>query len=259
MEDTFFIFVGILIGLILGSFTTALIYRHMNGQSVLFNLIDNKKIAARSQCPKCGHKLQAFDLIPVLSWLLLRGKCRYCKSVIPVDYPLIEIVVTFFTAFIVFHYQVSIITLGLLLILPISITLLVAAWKNDSHSQSRLIKIFFLISFITWLGMVYVSEDPLHLFKILTFSAIAGGVAILIYAWSMTLLFSKGLSRPTLVCFTVYAIWVGWSNLPVFVTVTMLLVLLCHYVSGFTSSSRFNGFFSISFLIYILLQPYDLL
>ncbi|MEX2014469.1 MAG: prepilin peptidase, partial [Candidatus Saccharimonadales bacterium] len=47
-------------------------------------------LKGRSICPHCKHILQAKDLIPVLSWVLLRGKCRYCKRPISVQYPLIE-------------------------------------------------------------------------------------------------------------------------------------------------------------------------
>ena len=45
----------------------------------------------RSMCPHCKHQLSALDLIPVLSWLGLRGKCRYCKKKISAQYPLVEL------------------------------------------------------------------------------------------------------------------------------------------------------------------------
>ncbi len=45
----------------------------------------------RSQCPSCQHQLASKDLIPVLSWLFLRGRCRYCKMPISVQYPLVEL------------------------------------------------------------------------------------------------------------------------------------------------------------------------
>lgn len=76
--------IGIIIfifGLIFGSFLNALEYR-----------ITNKKtMSGRSFCPKCKQKLGLLDLIPVLSWFVLRGKCQYCKKKISFQYPLIEI------------------------------------------------------------------------------------------------------------------------------------------------------------------------
>ena len=44
-----------------------------------------------SHCPHCKHKLSAFDNIPVVSWLALRGRCRYCKTAISWQYPLVEL------------------------------------------------------------------------------------------------------------------------------------------------------------------------
>ena len=42
-------------------------------------------------CPECHHTLQPLDLVPVLSWVLLKGKCRYCKKPIPIQYPAVEL------------------------------------------------------------------------------------------------------------------------------------------------------------------------
>lgn len=85
------------IGLILGSFSSAISYRAQKGESWIVSSrgsvqdIDGKK-AARSQCPTCHHVLGVFDLIPVFSWIFLRGKCRYCRTSIPARYPLAELV-----------------------------------------------------------------------------------------------------------------------------------------------------------------------
>jgi leader peptidase (prepilin peptidase)/N-methyltransferase len=69
------------LGLILGSFLNALLFRFNTGKSVL---------RGRSACMHCGHELGAVDLVPLFSFLFLRGKCRYCKSKISWQYPLVE-------------------------------------------------------------------------------------------------------------------------------------------------------------------------
>ena len=71
-----------LLGLVVGSFLNAVIYRLEANDSVL---------RGRSYCPRCRHVLSWQDLVPVLSFVMLRGKCRYCKGRISPQYPLVEI------------------------------------------------------------------------------------------------------------------------------------------------------------------------
>jgi prepilin signal peptidase PulO-like enzyme (type II secretory pathway) len=83
----FFIFIS---GLCIGSFLNALIYR----------LYQEEKISVgRSYCPKCKKQLKKRDLVPVLSFIFLTGKCRYCKQPISWQYPLVELLVGFLFLF----------------------------------------------------------------------------------------------------------------------------------------------------------------
>lgn len=68
-----------LFGAIIGSFLNVLILRH-----------GVKTISGRSACASCGHELEAIDLVPIFSWLFLRGRCRFCGSRISIQYPLVE-------------------------------------------------------------------------------------------------------------------------------------------------------------------------
>jgi leader peptidase (prepilin peptidase)/N-methyltransferase len=70
-----------LFGLIIGSFLNVVILRR-----------GVKGIGGRSACAQCGHALAWYDLIPVISWVSLRGRCRYCGSHISMQYPLVEAV-----------------------------------------------------------------------------------------------------------------------------------------------------------------------
>jgi leader peptidase (prepilin peptidase)/N-methyltransferase len=69
-------------GLVFGSFLTVLVHRMPRGESV---------VAPRSRCPRCGAQIRAWENVPVLSWLLLRGKCRHCGERISIEYPLVEL------------------------------------------------------------------------------------------------------------------------------------------------------------------------
>lgn len=69
-------------GLIIGSFLNVLIYRLPRNESIVW---------PGSHCTSCGHKLQPLDLVPVLSYVVLRGKCRYCGEKIAWRYTLVEL------------------------------------------------------------------------------------------------------------------------------------------------------------------------
>jgi leader peptidase (prepilin peptidase) / N-methyltransferase len=71
-----------LFGLVIGSFLNVCIYRIPMGKSVVF---------PGSACPHCGTPIRPIDNIPVLSYLLLLGKCRICKTTISIQYPIVEL------------------------------------------------------------------------------------------------------------------------------------------------------------------------
>lgn len=78
----FFQIVVFLFGLIVGSFLNCVIWRVSVKKSFL---------KGRSICPKCKHQLIFFDLIPLFSFLILKGQCRYCKKKISWQYPIVEL------------------------------------------------------------------------------------------------------------------------------------------------------------------------
>lgn len=72
-----------IVGLIVGSFLNVIGLRLLSGESIVF---------PPSKCPKCVTKLAWYDNIPVLGYILLLGKCRYCKEPIDIQYPIVELV-----------------------------------------------------------------------------------------------------------------------------------------------------------------------
>lgn len=76
------IFLVVIFGLVIGSFLNVCICRIANEESIAF---------PPSHCTNCGYELKAKDLIPVLSYIFLGGKCRSCKEKISIQYPIVEI------------------------------------------------------------------------------------------------------------------------------------------------------------------------
>ena len=71
----------VVVGLVVGSFLNVVVYRIPAGLSV---------VSPPSACPNCGTQIKPYDNLPVVSWLILRGKCRSCQSAISARYPLVE-------------------------------------------------------------------------------------------------------------------------------------------------------------------------
>lgn len=124
--------VGVALGLVFGSFLNVVIYRLPRGESVAF---------PASHCTSCGTPIRPVDNLPVLGWLMLRGRARCCKSRISARYPLVELLGGLLGGALI---QVSILTLpletplwhGLLLFaaeLALGLGLIAAAFIDLSH------------------------------------------------------------------------------------------------------------------------------
>lgn len=89
-------------GLIIGSFLNVCIYRIPRGESIVF---------PPSHCPNCGRRLKPIHILPVLSFLLLGGKCAYCKEKISAMYPLVELGTGLLFTFLLFKFGFGILFL----------------------------------------------------------------------------------------------------------------------------------------------------
>ncbi len=81
MSNILFSLFNFILGAVVGSFLNVVIYRVPRNESI---------IKPPSHCPVCGHTLQWYDMIPIVSYILLKGKCRYCGAKVSIKYPLIE-------------------------------------------------------------------------------------------------------------------------------------------------------------------------
>ena len=91
-----------ILGLVIGSFLNVCIYRIPVEESIAF---------PPSHCGKCQHNLSPVDLVPVLSFIFLRGRCKYCKEKISLRYPLIEVLNALLYLIIYFKFGLAMITL----------------------------------------------------------------------------------------------------------------------------------------------------
>lgn len=112
----FYMWTGIF-GAVLGSFGNVLIWRLPREQSI---------IKPGSHCPKCNTAIRVFDNIPIISYLVLRGRCRHCNVKISVRYPLVELAsaLLFVCAAIAFGWTLATLFYGLFLIALLVLTII---------------------------------------------------------------------------------------------------------------------------------------
>lgn len=109
-------------GLFMGSFFNVVALRLLKEESIVF---------PGSHCPKCNHPIRFYDNIPVLSYILLMGKCRDCKAHISIQYPLVEFATGFLYFFSVYSFGLSIQSAGMMLLISALIILII----TDLHEQ----------------------------------------------------------------------------------------------------------------------------
>ena len=121
-----FIFI---IGLCIGSFLNVVILRSLSNESIIF---------PASKCPKCQHKLFWWHNIPVLSYLILHGKCGFCKEKISPQYPFIELLTGIIFTLLFLKFGLSIDTLFAWVIGSLFIVIAATDWKEkivfDTHT-----------------------------------------------------------------------------------------------------------------------------
>lgn len=142
-----------LLGASFGSFIYCIAYRLPRNMNI---------ILTRSFCPTCKQKLKPFDLFPIISYLFLHGACRYCKTKIPIIYPLIEFTVGLI--FILLYYKFSL-SYRLLLLITFAICLLIATLIDiEFYIVPNSVQIMLL-----FIGLIYSSYYSIYQYLLSAF------------------------------------------------------------------------------------------
>lgn len=126
---------GFLIGTILGSFVTMLSYRLPRRQSI---------IHPRSSCPHCGHVLGWRDLVPILSWIFARGRCRHCRVSISPRYPMTEILAGILVMFAFTTHGLGPELLFTLALITLGLTVIIVDLENHPAPRGLVFILFVL-------------------------------------------------------------------------------------------------------------------
>jgi leader peptidase (prepilin peptidase)/N-methyltransferase len=169
------IFLVFVLGLIVGSFSNVCIYRIPRNESVIY---------PASHCPKCRTKIKPVDNIPLLSYILLKGRCRNCGSKISIQYPVVEFLTGLIYLTIYLIYGLSIQSL---IYIILSSALIIIAFID---LQEQIIPDVISLPGIV-VGLILSFIVPYISFINSALGALVGGGIILIIAWVGSIIFKK--------------------------------------------------------------------
>ena len=209
--------VTILLGAVLGSFATAIAHRSATEESW------GKQIglSARSRCLKCTAPLGAIDLIPVLSWLFLRGKCRVCEAQISAAYLMIELAAIALCLGVFVVHGLSVSSVMVMLAVPFLLALLIVDLRH------MILPDILVICFAA-LGVVYsaVIGDAMAMILALGSGALYG-VVLWGFGWiTAKLLRKESLGFGDVKYFAASGIWLGLSPLGTYMILAGVLGVL---------------------------------
>jgi leader peptidase (prepilin peptidase)/N-methyltransferase len=226
----FLVIVAVAAGLIVGSFLNVVIHRlpkmlERQWRSECAELADTPSppaerydlVKPRSACPKCGHRIPAFENIPLASYLILGGKCSQCRAPISLRYPVVEALSGALAGYIAWRYGLTTAMLGALLFTWAMIAL--AFIDLDT---------FYLPDSITlpllWAGLLFNAGGTFTDLHSAVIGAAAGYVALWAVFWAFKLATGKeGMGYGDFKLLAAIGAWLGWKLLPLTILASSLV------------------------------------
>ncbi len=225
-----FVLVCLLLGLLVGSFLNVVIYRlpkmmerdwqrqcaDLRGETIPpappFNLA-----IPRSACPACGHAIGAWENIPVLSYIYLRGKCKGCGVVISPRYPLIEGVSGLLCAYAGWYFGFGVAAFGALLLIWALLALTMIDFDTQLLPDDITLPLL-------WAGLLF------NVFGIYTglMGAVVGAMFGYLVLWSIYWLFKlvtgkEGMGYGDFKLLAALGAWLGWQMLPLIILLSSIV------------------------------------
>lgn len=241
-SPTAFITAAVVVGLLVGSFLNVVIYRlprmmqrdwneqaatlledaaladcaeklrNANDVPAKFNLV-----VPRSACPKCGHQIHALQNVPVISYLVLRGKCANCRTPISARYPVIEASSGIIAGYIAWHFGFGI----------AAVTALVFAWSLIALTMidfdTQLLPDSITLPLL-WLGLLLNVSGTFNSLPSAVIGAAAGYLSLWSVYWIFKLVTGKeGMGFGDFKLLAAIGAWLGWQLLPLVILLSSMV------------------------------------
>lgn len=174
-------------------------------------------VVPRSHCPHCKQAVTALQNIPLLSYLLLKGKCRHCQTGISVRYPLVEITTALLFAYAAFQFNYSLQFLMIALLSSGLIALTLIDYDHQILPDN-------LVYPLLWLGLLYSPYNPSVTVENSVIGAAAGYLILSSVTYTYKLLTGKhGMGNGDFKLLAVFGAWLGWTVLPLIIVLSSLV------------------------------------
>ena len=239
----------IILGGLWGSFANVCIYRLP---------LDKGVVSGRSYCPKCKKQITWKDNIPIISYLLLSGKCRKCKKSISSQYILVEFISILFFTIIYYFYGI---TLTTLLLMVLSLSFIIIFFIDLKH--------FIIPNEISFsmmaLGFIKSFDPNLHSLFPNYINSLIGGLFGYGIIWSIIFFYKQirkkdGMGLGDAKLFAVVGFWFGWIAIPFVVFLSSIIALISVVPSllknskNLSSQIPFGPYIIIGTLVYLFFE-----
>jgi leader peptidase (prepilin peptidase) / N-methyltransferase len=246
----FVVVIAAVLGLLVGSFLNVVAYRlpkmmerqwkaqcaEFSGnaptEDAPFNLM-----VPRSRCPHCGHQIRWFENVPVISYLVLRGKCSSCKAPISARYPAVEIATSFLFFWCANQYGSGSAAWAWCAFSAVLVALALIDWDTTFLPDDLTLP-------LVWLGLI---ASALHWTSVDIYTSLWGAVAGYLSLWSVYWAFKwvtgkEGMGYGDFKLFAALGAWFGWQALIPMILIASILGALVGIALKFSSGLREGGY-----------------
>jgi leader peptidase (prepilin peptidase)/N-methyltransferase len=253
-----FPWVALAFGLCIGSFLNVVIHRlpkmmerewreecaELAGQPLPaqepYNLV-----VPRSRCPSCGTLIGAFQNIPVLSYLFLRGRCGNCKAAISLKYPFVEVLAGLGAAYAAWHFGASLAALGAALFLWFTIALAVIDQETGYLPDHLTLP-------LVWVGLLVNLRGTYVPLPDAVIGAVAGYLSLWLVFWGYKLLTGKdGMGYGDFKMNAAVGAFVGWKLLPLAILLSSVVGLVFGALQMYAARRQWDAGFRFHFGPYL--------